>query len=80
MKRAMAWTAGHRKALTAAAVGALTIATYVLGSQNPWVVAAGAVLATAGVHFVPTQSSQPAAADTAAPAPAPAPVPPPAAG
>jgi len=80
MKRAMAWTAGHRKALTAAAVGALTIATYVLGSQNPWVVAAGAVLATAGVHFVPNQSSQPAAADTAAPAPAPAPVPPPAAG
>jgi hypothetical protein len=86
MKRAMAWTAGHRKALTAAAVGALTIATYVLGSQNPWVVAAGAVLATAGVHFVPNQPPQPTTADNpaAAPAPAPAvpapPVTPPAAG
>jgi len=68
MKRAMAWTAGHRKALTAAAVGALTIATYVLGSQNQWVVLAGAVLATAGVHFVPNQP--PAAAAGAAEPPA----------
>ena len=81
MGKTMQWIAGHRKALTAAAVGALTIATYVFGSQNPWVVAAGAVLATAGVHFVPNQPPQ-TVADNPAPAPAvPAPpVTPPAAG
>ena len=71
MGKTMQWIAGHRKALTAAAVGALTIATYVFGSQNPWVVAAGAVLATAGVHFVPNQPPQTTAADNPAAAPAP---------
>jgi len=68
MKPVMQWIGGHRKAITAAAVGALTVATYVFGSQNPWVVAAGAVLATAGVHFVPNQP--PAAAAGAAEPPA----------
>ena len=47
MKPVMQWIGGHRKAITAAAVGALTVATSVFGSQNPWVVAAAVEAAAA---------------------------------
>lgn len=49
------WVAAHRKALVAAAVGAVTTATYYYGPGNTWVVLGGAVLATLGVHAVPNK-------------------------
>jgi hypothetical protein len=69
----MEWVAVHRKAITAAAVGALTVATYFLGSQNQWVVLGGAILGVLGVNFVPNRPAPTATAATAAPPPPPPP-------